>query len=313
MKVLCLLAFAGLGAVWAQPAQVSPAPGSPAAGPALPDLPDETVVAIFGDGTKFTMGDFRRIYSALPPQNQQMALRNREQWLHQWELLRKLTKMAEGGKLDQESPYKETLAYGRMNVLATAQINAAINQIVVEPGEVVKYYDTNKQKYTQVRVKAIYISFNDDAAASAPVKGKKPLNEAEAKAKAEKLLAAIKGGGDFVKLVKENSDDETSREKDGDFATLRSSDNIPDAFRAAVFALKKGEITQPLKQPNGFYLLRAEEVTVRPLSEVRDDIYNDLKNSRADEWLRNQDRDAKVEIVNKDFINGTIPAVPEKK
>ena len=73
-----------------------------------------------------------------------------------------------------------------------------------------------------------------------------------------------------MKLVKENSDDETSRAKDGDFATLRSSDNIPDAFRATVFALKKGEVSEPLKQPNGFYLLRAEEVTVRPLSEVRD-------------------------------------------
>src|ERR1035437_124631 len=51
-----------------------------------------------------------------------------------------------------------------MNVLATAQINAAINLIVVEPGDIVKYYDSNKPKYTQLRVKAIYIAFNDDAA-----------------------------------------------------------------------------------------------------------------------------------------------------
>jgi parvulin-like peptidyl-prolyl isomerase len=240
-----------------------------------------------------------------------MALRNREQWLHQWELLRKLTKMAEDAKLDQESPYKESLAYGRMNVLATAEINATVNLIVVEPGEIVKYYDSNKQRYTQVRVKAIYIAFSDDAAASGASKGKRPLTEAEAKAKADKLLAAIKGGADFVKLVKENSDDETSREKDGDFATLHSSDNIPDAFRAAVFALKKGDVSEPLKQPNGFYLLRAEEVTVRPLSEVRDEIYNELKNIRSDVWLRGMDREAKVQIVSPEFISGTpAPAKP---
>ena len=187
----------------------------------------------------------------------------------------------------------------------------AINQVVVEPADIVKYYDSNKQKYTQVRVKAIYIAFNDDAAVSSTSKGKKPLTEAEAKAKAAKLLAAIKGGADFVKLVKENSDDETSREKDGDFATLRSSDNIPDAFRAAVFALKKGDVSEPLKQPNGFYLLRAEEVTVRPLSEVRDEIYNDLKNARSDEWLRGMDRDAKVQIVNPAFISGTPAPTPK--
>jgi len=276
----------------------------------MPDLPDDTVVAIFGDGTKFTMGEFKRIYEALPAPNQQMAMRNREQWLHQWELLRKLTKLAEEAKLDQESPYKETLMYQRMNVLATGQINVEINRVVVEPGDIVKYYDSNKQKYTQVRVKAIYIAFNDDAAASSASKGKKPLSEAEAKAKAVKLLAAIKRGADFVKLVKENSDDETSREKDGEFATLRSSDNIPDAFRTAVFALKKGDVSEPLKQPNGFYLLRAEEVTVRPLSEVRDDIYNDLKTARSDEWLRGMDRDAKVQIVNPAFLSGTPAPAP---
>jgi parvulin-like peptidyl-prolyl isomerase len=271
----------------------------------MPDLPDEAVVAIFGDGTKFTMGDFKTIYQALPPANQQMAMRNREVWLHQWELLRKLTKMAEDAKLDQQSPYKESLAYGRMNVLATAEINAAFNLVVVEPAEIVKYYDSNKPKYTQVRVKAIYIAFNDDAAAGSATKGKKPLTEAEAQVKAGKLLAAIRNGADFVKLVKENSDDETSREKDGDFATLRSSDNIPDAFRAAVFALKKGDVTEPLKQPNGFYLLRAEEVTVRPLSEVRDEIYTELRNVKSDQWLRGKDREAKVQIVNPAFIAGT--------
>jgi peptidyl-prolyl cis-trans isomerase C len=310
MKVFCLLAFASLGALFAQTApgsaQTAPVP-SPAAPPAMPNLPDDAEVAIFGDGTKLTMGEFRRIYEALPPANQQMALRNRSQWLHQWELLRKLTKMAEDAKLDQQSPYKESLEYGRMNVLATAEIGAAINLIVVEPADIVKYYESNKRKYTTVRVKAIYIAFNDDAAAVGASKGKKPLTEAEAKAKAAKLLAAIKGGADFVKLVKENSDDETSREKDGDFATLHANDNIPDAFRAAVFALKQGDVSEPLKQPNGFYLLRAEEVTVRPLSEVRDDIYGELKNIRSDEWLRGVDRDANVRILSPEFITGPPP------
>ena len=125
------------------------------------------------------------------------------------------------------------------------------------------------------------------------------------------LLAAIRGGADFVKLVKENSDDETSREKDGDFATLHASDNIPDAFRAAVFSLKQGDVSEPLKQPNGFYLLRAEEVTVRPLSEVRDEIYNELKNIRSDEWLRGMDSEAKVQILSPEFIS-PAPA-PAKK
>jgi parvulin-like peptidyl-prolyl isomerase len=262
----------------------------------MPNLPDETVIATFDDGTKFTMADFKAFYGVLPPQNQQAALRDRAAFLHQWAVMRKLTRIADGKKLAQQSPYKEAIEYGRMNTMVQALINETINEIVVEPTDIVKYYETNKNKYTQVKVKAIYIAYIDAAPSASPAKGKKPLTEPEAKAKTEKLLAQIKGGADFVKLVKENSDDETSREKDGDFATLHFGDNIPDAFRASIFRLKQGEVSEPLKQPNGYYLLRAEEVTTRKLSEVRDDIYNEFKNQRYNEWMAKMDRDTVVEV-----------------
>jgi peptidyl-prolyl cis-trans isomerase C len=309
MKAFCLLALLCSSAAWTQsvapPPSITP-PGAQPEAQKMPNLPDDTVIAILGDGSKFTMGDFKKIYAVLPPGNQQMALRSPKTFLHQWEMMRKLTVMADKNKLAEESPYKEALLYARMNVLAQGQINASVNSLTIEPDEIVKTYDTNKKKYTQVRVTAIYISFNDDASA-VPASGKKALTEAEAKAKADKLLTAIRGGANFAKLAKENSDDETSREKGGDFATLRFSDNIPDLMRSAVFALKQGEVTEPLKQPNGFYLLRAEEVTVRPLSEVRDDIYNDLKNAQSTDWLNQIDREAKVQIVSPEFI-GKVPA-----
>ena len=109
-------------------------------------------------------------------------------------------------------------------------------------------------------------------------------------------------GADFVSLIKENSDDETSRVKDGDFDTLRQSDNIPDAFRAAVFALKPGEISEPLKQPNGYYVLRAEEISCRPLADVRDEIYNELKNAKARDWLDRMNLSTTVKVLNQAFV-----------
>ena len=304
MKVFCLLALVCSSAAWTQsaapPASVLP-PGAEVETPKMPNLPDDAVLAILGDGSKFTMGEFKKIYAVLPPGNQQMALRSPETFMHQWEMMRKLTAMADKNKLGEESPYKEALLYARMNVLAQGQINASVNALTIDPGEIVKAYDSNKKKYTQVRIKAIYVAFNDDASAT-PAGGKKPLTEEEAKAKAGKLLASLKAGADFAKVAKENSDDETSRDKGGDFATLRFSDNIPDLMRAAVFALKQGEVTEPLKQPNGFYLLRAEEVTVRPLSDVRDEIYNDLKNTQSTDWLNQLDKEAKVQIVSPEFF-----------
>jgi len=278
MKYLAL-AFLCLRAVSAQ----APLP--------MPKLPDDTPVAEFEDGTKFTMGDFKKVYSVLSPAQQQMAMHDRLQFLQQWAFMRKLAHMAEEEKLAEKTPYKEAIEQYRLQILSEAKINDAINQVVIAPDEIVKWYENNKSKFAQVKVKALYIALGDS------------LTEAKAEAKAKELLAAARGGVDFVKLIRENSDDETSRAKDGDFDTLRQTDNIPDAFRTAVFPLKKGEITGPLKQPNGFYLLRAEEVSYRPLSDVRDDIYNELKNAKAREWLDRMNISTVVKVLNPAFLS----------
>jgi peptidyl-prolyl cis-trans isomerase C len=259
----------------------------------MPDIPDQTTIAVFDDGVKLTMAEFKKIFAVLPPDNQPLALRDRKTFLQQWAFMRKLAQMAEKQKLDQESPAREQLEYYRMMILSQVKLAEALNSTAVEPAEIVKYYDTEKERFKEIRVKAIYVSFG---------KGGKAPTEDEAKAKATKLLADIRGGADFVKLVKENSDDETSKAKDGDFATLRRNDNIPDAIRAAVFSLKQGEVTEPVRQPNGFYLLRADEVRYRPLSQVRDEVFTQLKQQHYGQWLEQTNKETKVEFPSPAFL-----------
>jgi parvulin-like peptidyl-prolyl isomerase len=298
MKILSVFLFVCLGAAWAQTAP------APAAAPQMPDLPDQTVIAVFDDGVQFTMGDFKRVFAVLPPDNQPLALRDRKTFLQQWAFMRKLAQMAEKQKLGEESPAREQLEYSRLMVLSQAKLNEASNSITVEPAEIVQFYNTNKERFKEVRVKAIYVSFG---------KGEKALTEDQASAKATKLLAGIRGGADFVKTVKENSDDETSKAKDGDFATLRRNDNIPDAIRTAVFSLKQGEVTEPVRQPNGFYLLRAEEVRYRPLSQVRDEIFAELKQRHYGQWLDQTNKDTKVELTSPAFLGAAAaPPATEK-
>jgi parvulin-like peptidyl-prolyl isomerase len=287
MKSLC--AFVLATAMWAQVAQ-QPA-GS------IPNLPDETPIGTFEDGYVLTMGAFRQLFGALSPQQQQAVMRDRADFLHQYAMLRKLSKMGEEKKLAEQSPYKEALEQHRMELLSSAAINEMLNSFVIEPAEILKYYEANKNKYTEVKVKAIYIAYNDEAPKNySTLKGKKPLTGAEAKAKAEKLLAQIRAGADFVKLAKENSDDEASRAKDGDFDTLHFGDNIPDSFRAVIFTMKPGETTEPLQQPNGYYLLRAEQVTVRTLAQTRDEIYNQLKDERFKAWMAKLNQETVVKV-----------------
>jgi len=178
------------------------------------------------------------------------------------------------------------------------------NAATVAPAEIVNAYDSQKEKYKQARVKAIYISFG-----GSPGKGKKAVTEEEAKARAAKLAAAARSGADFAKLVRENSEDETSRAKDGDFGTFRVSDNIPDAIRAAVFALKQGEVSDPVRQPNGFYVFRSEEVAYRPLSQVRDEIFMALKTQHFHEVMDRVNNEARVKSINPAFL-GAAPLAP---
>jgi peptidyl-prolyl cis-trans isomerase C len=255
-------------------------PSAPAPARSLPNLPEDTVVAVFDDGTPFTMKDLRGVFSALPEQLQQNALSNPKDFIRQWGMMRKLSLMATQEKLDQESPAKEQIEYARLTILSSAELNRRVGAVTVDSAEVVAAYDQQKDSYRQVKVQAIYIAFGDGAAG-----GKKLLTEAEAKAKATRLLAAIRKGEDFAKLVKENSDDETSRDKGGDFATLSPSDNIPEAIRKAVFALKEGEVTEPVRQASGYYLLRAAGIKLRALSEVRDDIFTNLRQQKVKSWM----------------------------
>ena len=305
MKSLLLTLIVGAACAQTQPPPMQlPPPGAPPQA-TMPDLPDDTLIATLDDGTRLTMGDFRKIYAALPPQNQSAVLRDRKNFLQQWSLMRKLAMMAEKEKLDQASPFKEAIEYNRMAILSQAELNDGMNKVNVDQDEVVKYYEANKDKYKTVRVKAIYIGFVSDP--------KNGLTEEQAKAKITKLLAQVRAGAEFGKLAKENSDDETSKNKDGDFATLRLTDNIPDAIRTAVFSLKQGEVTEPVRQPNGFYILKADEITLRPLSQLQSEIYQQVRQQRYGQWLDKLNRETKVVINSPEFIGEKpAPAPPAK-
>jgi hypothetical protein len=162
-----------------------------------------------------------------------MAIRDRYEFLHQWAVLRSLTKMADELKLGEQSPYKEAIEHARMQVLVQAKINEAINSAIIEPAEIAKYYDSNKQKYQQVKVKAIYIAFSENPAPPAAGKGKKALTDAEAKAKAA-ALEAIRSGAVSSSWPR-NSDDAMSRERMGIFATLRMATSLSRTHSAPRF------------------------------------------------------------------------------
>ena len=270
-------------------------------GKALADARSGVVVATFDDGRKITLGELDSFLAAMPPNLAQNARRDRRGFVQQFALMLRLSEMAEKAKLDQQSPTREALAFNRMYLLMNAQLHEVLMGINVTPAEAQADYDQNKQRFAQVKVKALYIAYSTNPPAGGATDAKR-RTEGEAEAKIARLRAAITGGADFVKLVKENSEDQISAAKDGDFGTLRSTDKLPDAIRAAIFSLKTGEVSEPVKQPNGFYLFRAEEVGTQPFAEVQQTVVNELKEARFKLWMEEATRDLHLKIENETFF-----------
>jgi len=292
MKSIVFTALLLAASACAQTTPIPPAPGAPA--PAQPQLPPETVIATYGQGSKVTLGELMKYINAMPPQMQQKAMQNRKEFVEQFVLMHHLAEMAEKAKLDEVSPTKDSLAFNRLYLLMNAELHEEMSHIVVPVEEAKAYYDKNNDRFIQAKVKTLYVSFASNSEPATD--GKKHLTEAEAQAKIAKLRAEIVGGADFVKLVKENSDDQASAAKDGDFGYIRRTDKLPEAIHKAVFALKAGDVTEPIKQPNGFYLFRAEEIGTQPFVEVQNQIVNDLKTTRFNAWMEQTKDGLKVKL-----------------
>lgn len=288
-------------------AQTAPAP----APPELPDLPPETVVATIS-GRKLTAGEMKQLIAALPPQMQQNFSLNRKEFMRQYAMILELRRLAEKSGLDKESPIKERLDYVRTQILMQAQIDKASSDVTILGDDTKKYYDTHQDQFTEAKIKVIYISYSSAAAAQMIATGKKVLNEAEAKAKAESLVKQLRAGADFAKLAKENSEDVTSAGKGGDFGIVKKSDALPDAVKNVIFALKPAQVSDPVKQPNGFYVFRADEMAVVPYAKVKDTIYTQLHDEAFRKWLESVQKSVEVKFDNEAFFAqpATAPRPP---
>jgi hypothetical protein len=267
--------------------------------PPVEVAPDTVVLTM--DGRKFTAGEVEQIVRAMPPQLQSNYARDKKEFLRQLGLIFHLAKLGEQDKLDEQSPYKERLAFARAQTLMQAKIDDYAVRIPILPEDQKKFYDENKDKYTQAKVKILYIAYSTSPQPAAG-DGKKILTEAEAKTKADGLVKQIRGGADFVKLVKENSDDLTSKEKDGDFGEFKKSDSLPDAVKTAVFALQPGQVSDPVQQANGFYIFKVEQMTTRTYDEIKDEIFNELKTKRFQEWFDGVRKSVDVKFENEAYF-----------
>lgn len=140
-------------------------------------------------------------------------------------------------------------------------------------------YEARKLNYTtpeQRKASHILIKVADDASDEAV---------AAARKKAEDILARIRKGEEFAALAKAESDDPGSAKQGGDLGFFGKGVMDP-AFEAAAFALKKGEVSEPVRSSFGFHIIKLEDSEggiVKPFDEVKAGIKKEIQLERAEQ------------------------------
>lgn len=158
-------------------------------------------------------------------------------------------------------------------------------------------YDDLAKSYDEVKVRHILVAVAGDRAPLG-----KGLPEPQAKARAEKILAELRKGGDFAKLANQYSDDPSNKPpgsvgKGGDLGWYRRGGQFDKAFEEAAFALKKGEISDIVRTPFGFHIIRVDD--------VRRQLPADFEKNKAQ--LMEQFRSRKASEALQEFLSKERP------
>ncbi|GIX46613.1 MAG: peptidylprolyl isomerase [Candidatus Tectimicrobiota bacterium] len=164
----------------------------------------------------------------------------------------------------------------RYMVLAPERFTA---QVQVSPRDIEDYYALHQEAFRQperVHARHILLRLPPDASAE---------QEAEVRARAEKILAQLRAGADFAELARKYSEDPATADKGGDLGTFARGEMV-QAFEEAAFSLPVGAISDLVRTPYGFHILRVEARHpggLKPLDAVRAEVEQRVRQEKAQE------------------------------
>jgi peptidyl-prolyl cis-trans isomerase D len=128
--------------------------------------------------------------------------------------------------------------------------------------------------------------------------------ENAAKAKVEDVIKRATGGEDFARLAREISEDKASAVQGGDLGFVGPGELVAP-FEQAAFALKKGEISAPVRTPFGYHAIRVLDVKEggkMPLKAVAAKIKETLGAQKSEQAVQTRADEVRATLLSaKDF------------
>ncbi|MCX7908845.1 MAG: peptidylprolyl isomerase [Ignavibacteria bacterium] len=192
-------------------------------------------------------------------------------------------KLAKDSSQDKESAERGGLV---LNFLTGGKVQRQIEDAVfsLKPGEFYKSPIRTKFGYFIIKLNKLQPRIK--------VKGRHILiavtperDSVAALKKADSLYKLLKSGSKFEILAEENSDDPSSSMRGGDFGGWYSRSGglepsgrfFTSAFEEALFSLKDGEISQPIRTEYGYHIIRRDSTGYFNKDEDKDDLKRTYK------------------------------------
>lgn len=193
---------------------------------------------------------------------------------------RLMLKDAEAGKLEERRDVKKKLEAARRQILV--QEHLKVRNVNIPEKAIKEKYDAMVAK----------MKGNQQAHAS------HILVESEEEAKEIKKL--LDDGADFALMAKRRSADVGSSAGGGDLGFFAKEQMVKE-FADAAFALKKGEISQPVKSSFGWHIIKLHELRdmpVPPYEEARLTIEEQLRQEANQQYIKDLLKNADIKYYN---------------
>lgn len=161
------------------------------------------------------------------------------------------------------NPEQVSLHYIELDA-ATMKVDAATDDAALKA-----QYEKDKSRFSvseQRLVSHILIKVSPNAT---------PTQQKAALAKAQQVEQLVKApNADFAKLAQQYSDDLGSKNQGGDLGWIEKGVTDP-AFESALFAMRPGQISDPVLSPEGYHIIDLRDVRagqIKPFDEVRDQL-----------------------------------------
>lgn len=154
-----------------------------------------------------------------------------------------------------------------------------------------------KTKVSENEIKSEFDKLKKELSGKEEVKVSHILVEKEEKAK--EIKSKLDKGASFSELAKESSIDEVSKINGGTLEYFSKNQMVPE-FDEKAFALKKGQISEPVKTQFGWHIIKVEDkraVKVPSYEEAKPAIQNKLNSSAVEELIEELNKKNNVKIT----------------